>query len=54
MQSYDFRKGKLYPNSRPGLGVEVDTKQLQLVAEINEHYAPIPMLHRPDGSYTNW
>ncbi len=54
IQGYDFRNGKLYPNPRPGLGVEVETKQLQLVAEINEHYAPIPMLHRPDGSFTNW
>lgn len=54
IRGYDFRNGKLYPNSKPGLGVEVDTKQLQLIAEINEHYAPIPMIHRPDGSYTNW
>jgi L-alanine-DL-glutamate epimerase-like enolase superfamily enzyme len=25
LQSYDFRDGKLYPNPRPGLGVDVDT-----------------------------
>ena len=24
----DFKNGKLYPNDRPGLGVELDMKQL--------------------------
>ncbi len=24
---YDFKEGKLWPNDRPGLGVQVDTKQ---------------------------
>ena len=28
LQGYDFRKGRMYPVARPGLGVEVDTKQL--------------------------
>ncbi len=51
---FDFRKGKLWPNARPGLGVEFDPKQASLVAEITEHAAPIPTFHRPDGSYTNW
>jgi galactonate dehydratase len=51
---YDFRHGKLWPNRRPGLGVTLDTKPLQLVSEITEQVQPIPMLHRPDGSYTNW
>lgn len=54
LQGYDFRNGKLYPVARPGLGVEVDTKQLQLLADITEHYAGINMIRRPDGSYTNW
>jgi L-alanine-DL-glutamate epimerase-like enolase superfamily enzyme len=53
-QSIDFRDGKLWPNSRPGLGVEFDPAEAQLVAEITEPYKPIPMLRRPDGSYTNW
>jgi L-alanine-DL-glutamate epimerase-like enolase superfamily enzyme len=53
-QHFDFRKGKLWPNRRPGLGVTLDTKPLQLVAEITERSRPIPMFQRPDGSITNW
>jgi len=53
-ESYDFRHGKLWPNRRPGLGVSLDTKPLQLVAEITERARPIPMFQRPDGSITNW
>jgi L-alanine-DL-glutamate epimerase-like enolase superfamily enzyme len=51
---YDFRQGKMWPNRRPGLGVTLDTKPLQLVAEITDRSRPIPMFHRPDGSITNW
>jgi len=53
-ECYDFRQGKLWPNRRPGLGVTLDIKPLQLAAEITEPKRPIPMLHRPDGSITNW
>jgi L-alanine-DL-glutamate epimerase-like enolase superfamily enzyme len=53
-QGCDFHDGKLWPAARPGLGVEFDPAGAQLVAEISEHYAPIPMYHRPDGSFTNW
>jgi L-alanine-DL-glutamate epimerase-like enolase superfamily enzyme len=53
-ECYDFRNGKLWPNRRPGLGVTLDPKPLQLVAEITERSRPIPMFHRPDGSITNW
>ena len=53
-QHYDFRDGKMWPNRRPGLGVSLDTASLQLTAEITERARPIPMLHRPDGSVTNW
>jgi L-alanine-DL-glutamate epimerase-like enolase superfamily enzyme len=53
-ECYDFRNGKMWPNRRPGLGVTLDTKPLQLAAEITEAKRPIPMLHRPDGSITNW
>ena len=52
--SYDFRNGKMWPNRRPGLGVTLDTKPLQLAAEITERSPPIPMFQRPDGSFTNW
>ena len=32
----DFKNGKLYPNDRPGLGVEIDMKQLKQVTEITQ------------------
>ena len=53
-QHFDFRQGKLWPNNRPGLGVEFDSKRLQMMAEITEHSQPIPLFRRPDGSITNW
>lgn len=53
-QSYDFNKGKLTINDRPGNGCDVDTSKLQLMAEYKERYAPIKTLDRTDGSYTNW
>ncbi len=52
--SYDFRDGKLWPTDRPGLGVEVDTKSLKLVAEVTEPMEGAPLNRRPDGSITNW
>jgi len=53
-QFYDFRNGKMWPNPRPGLGVEFDPKPFKLAAEITERSRPIPMFERPDGSITNW
>jgi L-alanine-DL-glutamate epimerase-like enolase superfamily enzyme len=53
-QAYDFHNGKLWPNERPGLGVTLDTSKLQMVGNWTEHYAPIQINKRPDGSYTNW
>ena len=53
-ECFDFRNGKMWPNRRPGLGVTVDFKPLKLVAEFAERSRPIPLLHRPDGSITNW
>ena len=53
-ECYDFHNGKMWPNRRPGLGVTLDTKPLELTAEITERSRPIPMFHRPDGSITNW
>lgn len=51
----DFKNGKLYPNERPGLGVELDMKQLKPVAEITEPVtARAQTYFRPDGSITNW
>jgi galactonate dehydratase len=53
-QAYDFHNGKLWSNDRPGLGVTLDTSKLQMVGDWTEHYEPIRINHRPDGSYTNW
>lgn len=51
----DFRQGKLYPNTRPGLGVELDMKHLQQVAEWTEpNNARAQTYFRTDGSITNW
>ncbi|MBL8214224.1 MAG: mandelate racemase/muconate lactonizing enzyme family protein [Bryobacterales bacterium] len=52
--SYDLKNGKLWPNERPGLGVEVDTSKLQMIGDWNERYTLTPLLKRPDGSFTNW
>lgn len=53
-QGCDFHDGKLWPTERPGLGVVFDPDGAELVAEVSERAAPIPMYHRPDGSITNW
>jgi L-alanine-DL-glutamate epimerase-like enolase superfamily enzyme len=50
----EFHNGKLWPRDAPGLGVEFDPKGVDLLAEITEHAAPIPLYRRPDGSITNW
>jgi L-alanine-DL-glutamate epimerase-like enolase superfamily enzyme len=51
----DFKNGKLYPNERPGLGVELDMKQLKLIAEITQPATKRAQTYfRPDGSITNW
>lgn len=54
-QCLDFKNGKLYPNERPGLGVELDMKYLTTVAEITEPVTNRAQTYfRPDGSITNW
>lgn len=51
----DFKNGKLYPNERPGLGVELDMKQLKLITEVTQPVtARAQTYFRPDGSITNW
>jgi galactonate dehydratase len=51
----DFKNGKLYPNYRPGLGVEIDLKHLTQIAEFTEPVtARAQNYYRPDGSLTNW
>ena len=36
LKSYDLKNGKLWPNDRPGLGVEVDTTKLQQIGDYKE------------------
>jgi L-alanine-DL-glutamate epimerase-like enolase superfamily enzyme len=50
----DFRKGKLYPNMRPGLGVTLDTKPLKMVNEITQAVRSTRIYRRPDKSLTHW
>ena len=51
----DFKQGKLYPNERPGLGVELDLKRLKPVADITQPVTNRAQTYfRPDGSITNW
>lgn len=51
---YDFREGKLWPNDRPGLGVEVDVSKLTRIGEYSTYRAGMLMNQRPDGSFMNW
>ena len=53
-RGYDFKDGKLWPNDRPGLGVEVDVSKLTKIADYNTYRAGMLMNQRPDGSFTNW
>jgi len=51
----DFKEGKLYPNDRPGLGVELDMKQLTQILEVNKYDTNRAQTYfRADGSITNW
>ena len=53
-QAYDFREGKLWPNDRPGLGVEVDEGMLTRIATYDTYAMGMPLNRRVDGSYTQW
>jgi galactonate dehydratase len=53
-KAYDFKDGKLWPNDRPGLGVELDQSKLTLLAEYATYRAGMLLNRRPDGSFTNW
>ena len=53
-KGYDFKDGKMWPNERPGLGVEVDVGKLKKLGEYNVYRAGMLLNHRPDGSYTQW
>jgi L-alanine-DL-glutamate epimerase-like enolase superfamily enzyme len=53
-KAYDFRDGKMWPNDRPGLGVEVDLDELTMLGEYDTYRAGMLMNRRPDGSFMNW
>jgi L-alanine-DL-glutamate epimerase-like enolase superfamily enzyme len=53
-KAYDFKQGKLWPNDRPGLGVELDLSKLTVLGEYATYRAGMLMNRRPDGSFTNW
>ena len=54
-QVFDFKSGKLWPNDRPGLGVEVDFNVLKPLLEVSTYNADRAQYYtRPDGSLTNW
>jgi galactonate dehydratase len=53
-KKFDFKDGKMWPNDRPGHGVEVDLKKIELIAEITEYNAGLTVYRRADGSITNW
>jgi galactonate dehydratase len=48
-----FKNGKLWPNSRPGLGVTVDFKALTQAADFSTARTA-NTYKRPDGSLTHW
>ena len=52
--AFDFKDGKMWPNDRPGLGVEVDVSRLTKIGEYTTYRAGMLLNHRPDGSYTQW
>lgn len=50
-----FKKGKLYLNPAPGLGVKFDPKKATFVMEVAEKTKfPHPILQSPDGAIHNW
>jgi galactonate dehydratase len=51
---YDFKGGKMYPNNRPGLGIDFDSSKVKMLSEITTHAQPITVFRRKDGSFTNW
>jgi hypothetical protein len=44
----------MWPNDRPGLGVEFDSSRAQLALEVTRKGGTGQLFQRPDGSYTNW
>lgn len=53
-EGLDFRRGKIWPTSRPGLGVTLNMERLTLVTAITDPGTKRPVFFRPDGSQTSW
>ena len=53
-EGLDFRRGKIWPNSRTGLGVTLNMERLTLVTAITDPGTTRPIYFRPDGSQTSW
>jgi galactonate dehydratase len=53
-QCLEFRNGKIWPNQRPGLGIEVDFSRLKMISQVTEPITDRVVYNRPDGSITNW
>lgn len=51
---YDLKEGKLWPNDRPGVGVQVDRSKLTQISRYDAYRAGMLLNQRPDGSFTNW
>jgi hypothetical protein len=51
-RGYDFKDGKMWPNNRPRLGVEVDVSKLTTPGEHATYRAGMLLNIRPDGSFT--
>ncbi len=52
VQAFSLREGSMYPEDATGLGVEFDREAAQ--AREFRGSAQLPLLHRADGSFTNW
>jgi L-alanine-DL-glutamate epimerase-like enolase superfamily enzyme len=52
--AYDFDRGRVRFNDRPGLGVDVSFDALRPAGEVTKHPDDYHIYKRPDGSLTNW
>ncbi len=54
VKAYDFDRGRVRFNDRPGLGVEVNLAALKAGGEVTKAAQKYWIYRRPDGSLTNW
>jgi L-alanine-DL-glutamate epimerase-like enolase superfamily enzyme len=53
-EGLELKKGKLWPNGRPGLGVTLNMERLTQIAEFTDPGPSRTIYFRPDGSQTSW